>query len=94
MGLILDTTERVSAERAQRSVREIVRTLPLQEIPCISAITLAELQHGLRRAKTPEQRLRRSIFLDEVLQTLKVIPLDGGDRTSRRYSRCRVGDER
>lgn len=49
---------------------------PAQEIPFISAITLAELQHGLRRAKTPAQQHQRRTFLNEVLQTLKIVPLD------------------
>jgi predicted nucleic acid-binding protein len=53
-----------------------MRRLPLDETPYISVITLAELQHGLRRAKTPTQQLQRSIFLNEVIQVLSIIPVD------------------
>lgn len=76
MGLILDTTELIRAERARLSVREVMRRLPLDETPYISVITLAELQHGLRRAKTPTQQLQRSIFLNEVIRVLSSIPVD------------------
>jgi predicted nucleic acid-binding protein len=53
-----------------------MQLLPTQEIPLISAITLAELQHGLRRARTPAQQHQRRTFLNEVLETLQIIPVD------------------
>ena len=41
----------------------------------MSAVTLAELVHGVARSKTPERRIRRRAFIDELKKHLPVHPI-------------------
>jgi tRNA(fMet)-specific endonuclease VapC len=77
MGLILDSTVVIDAERrgetVERLIERVVSVAGDQET-ALSAIGLTELMHGLYRAKTAAMRLRRQSFLDEVLADLTVYP--------------------
>ncbi|MFZ0819405.1 MAG: PIN domain-containing protein [Candidatus Acidiferrales bacterium] len=77
MGLILDSSVVIAAERrAETVVRLIERVVTVagDQEAALSAIGLTELIHGVYRAKTPEIRLRRESFLDELLADLTVYP--------------------
>jgi tRNA(fMet)-specific endonuclease VapC len=41
----------------------------------LSAVTVAEIGHGIYRAQAPETRLRRSTFLDDLKATVPIYPL-------------------
>ena len=41
----------------------------------MSAVTLAELVHGIARSNTPERRIRRRAFIDELKRHLPVNPV-------------------
>jgi len=77
MGLILDSSVIIAAERrgenVERLIERIVAATGDQEA-ALSAIGLTELIHGLYRAKTPAMRLQRQSFLDELLADLTVYP--------------------
>ena len=77
MGLILDSSVVIDAERrgetVERLVERVIATAGDQEA-ALSAIGLTELIHGLYRANTPALRFRRQSFLDEVLTDLTVYP--------------------
>ena len=77
MGLILDSSVVITAERrgdtVERLIEGIIRSTGDQEA-ALSAVGLTELIHGIYRAKTPAQRLRRESFLDELLADLTVYP--------------------
>jgi tRNA(fMet)-specific endonuclease VapC len=77
MGLILDSSVVISAERrgetVERLIERIVTTAGDQEA-ALSAVGLTELVHGLYRANTSGVRLRRQSFLDELLADLTVYP--------------------
>lgn len=77
MGLILDSSFVIVAERrgetVQRLIERIVSATGDQEA-ALSAVGLTELVHGIYRAQTPERRLRRESFLDELLADLTVYP--------------------
>jgi tRNA(fMet)-specific endonuclease VapC len=77
MGLILDSSAVIAAERggetAERLVERVVRIAGDQET-ALSAVGLTELVHGLHRANTPALRLRRQAFLDDLLAGLQVYP--------------------
>jgi predicted nucleic acid-binding protein len=77
MGLILDSSAVIAAERrgetAERLVQRVVRVAGDQET-ALSAVGLTELVHGLHRANTPALRLRRQSFLDDLLAGLQVYP--------------------
>ena len=70
MGLILDSSIVIVAERrgdtVEKMIEGIMRATGDQET-ALSSVGLTELIHGIYRAKTPAQRLRRQSFLDELL---------------------------
>lgn len=77
MGLILDSSVVIAAERRVETVEQllsrIVRTTGDQDA-ALSAVGLTELVHGIYRAPTPQVRLRRQSFLEELLADLTVFP--------------------
>ena len=77
MGLILDSSVVIDAERRGETVEQLIERVVAvagDQEAALSAIGLTELMHGLYRAKTPALRLRRQSFLDEVLADLTVYP--------------------
>jgi predicted nucleic acid-binding protein len=78
VGLILDTSAIVTAERRGRSVPQIlaqVREAWGETEIGLSAVTLAELVHGSQRAKLEAQRQRRNAFVEELMATVTVYPV-------------------
>jgi tRNA(fMet)-specific endonuclease VapC len=77
VGVILDSSVAIAAERrretVERLIERIVNTTGDQEA-ALSAVGLTELIHGLYRAPTSEIRLRRELFLNELLADLTVYP--------------------
>jgi len=77
MGVILDSSVVIAAERrgdtVEQLIEQIVNRIGDQEA-ALSAIGLTELIHGIYRARTPEVRLRRESFLNELLADLTVYP--------------------
>ncbi len=74
MGVIIDTSEFVGAERAgQSAVSVIAKYGPAQDYG-ISVITVAELQHGIRRADGARRKQMRERFLADVLALYFVYP--------------------
>ena len=69
MGLILDTSVVVAAERRGHDVPQIleqIRTAYSEIDVGLSVVTIAELMHGAYRAKTDADRLRRLAFIEEL----------------------------
>jgi len=77
MGLILDSSVVIAAERRGETVERLIeRVLAAagDQEAALSAVGLTELVHGLYRANTAALRLRRQSFLDELLADLVVYP--------------------
>jgi tRNA(fMet)-specific endonuclease VapC len=78
LGLILDSSVIIAAERKRQTVEEFLtsvgQTFGEVEI-AISAVTLAELVHGVARANTPEIRRGRRSFIDELKKHVPVHPI-------------------
>jgi predicted nucleic acid-binding protein len=78
VGLILDTSVIVTAERRGHSVPQILAQI---EQACgeseidLSAVTIVELTHGVHRARLESQRQRRQAFVEEILATMTVHPI-------------------
>ena len=75
MGLVLDSSVLIAAEREIRPVSQVVSSLSadLAETEfLLSSITVMELEHGWHRASTPETAARRRRYLDEVFSILPV----------------------
>jgi tRNA(fMet)-specific endonuclease VapC len=77
MGLILDSSVIIDAERrgetVERLIERIVHSTGDQDA-ALSAVGLTEIVHGIYRASTPAIRSRREAFLDELLADLTVYP--------------------
>ena len=72
MGLILDSSVLISAEREGKNARQVLESLAgeISETDvAISVVTLIELAHGAIRADTSERKLKREKFLDGTFPT-------------------------
>lgn len=78
MGLILDSSVAITAERLGQSAYAMIEAIghgrANQEI-ALSAITVLELVHGVTRADTAQRRANRQQFLDDLLSGLPVHPV-------------------
>jgi predicted nucleic acid-binding protein len=78
MGLILDSSVLIAAERQGRNARQmlaaIASTAGETEI-ALSVVTIIELAHGAARADTAERKAKREQFIQELLTALPVHPL-------------------
>jgi len=78
MGLILDSSVLISAERQGKNARQVLTAMSehLGEVEVgISVVTLIELAHGAARADTPERRSHRQKFIQELLTAMPVYPV-------------------
>lgn len=77
MGLILDSSIVIAAERRGDTVERLIQTIVSStgdQEAALSAIGLTELIHGLYRAQTPEVYRRRESFISELLADFAVYP--------------------
>ena len=78
MGLILDSSVIIAAERGGETVAQILEHIRrvLGEIELgLSVVTVAELIHGAYRAKTESDRQRRLAFVEELCRDVPVYPV-------------------
>jgi tRNA(fMet)-specific endonuclease VapC len=77
MGLVLDSSVLIAAERDARPVSAVLADIEREhgatEI-VLSAITVLELEHGLYRATTEERVRNRREYLDSVFAAVPVEP--------------------
>ena len=75
MGLILDSSLLVAAERQGKNARQmladIAREVGETEV-AISVVTLLELAHGAARARTPKRKAKRQQFTQELVTALPI----------------------
>jgi len=78
MGLIVDSSVLIKAERQGQNARQMLtgisRTAGNTDI-AISVVTLIELAHGAARADTPQRRAKRQQFIQDVLTALPIHPV-------------------
>lgn len=75
VGLMLDLSILIEVERAGATVLDLLEGIADRYSGVdvvISAITLAEITHGIYRAKTQEVRNRRREFVDELKQHVPI----------------------
>lgn len=75
MGLILDSSILIAGERRGETVKQViqrVRSVHGDRESALSAISIIELTHGIYRAKTDADRVRRKAFTDELARDLSV----------------------
>jgi predicted nucleic acid-binding protein len=78
MGLILDSSVLITAEREGQNARQMLEAIAGKagntEI-AISVVTLIELAHGAARADTPQRKAQRQQFIQELLAALPIHPV-------------------
>ena len=77
MGLILDSSVVIAAERRGDTVEQLIARIMKatgDQEAALSAVGLTELIHGVYRAQAPEIRQRRESFINELLADLTVYP--------------------
>jgi predicted nucleic acid-binding protein len=78
MGIILDSSVIIAAERGGHSVRQILEQVQASQGETevgISVVTVAELVHGAYRAKTQAQQERRLEFIERLCRDVPVHPM-------------------
>jgi tRNA(fMet)-specific endonuclease VapC len=75
MGIIFDTSAIIAVERGHESLDALIAGRE-EEAFGISAVTAAELLHGVDRADTEERKLRRQAFVEKVIESFPVFPFD------------------
>jgi len=75
MGLILDSSVLIAAEREDKNARQVLTAIAKEigetEVG-ISVMTLIELAHGAIRANTPERKLKREQFIAELVSAMPI----------------------
>jgi tRNA(fMet)-specific endonuclease VapC len=75
MGVILDSSILIAAERKRFALARFLSTHP-NELFFITTITASELLHGCARASDAGIRERRTKFVEDVLQDYAVLPFN------------------
>ena len=78
MGIVLDSSVIIAAERRGRTVREILEQVQAArgEVEIgLSVVTIAELVHGAYRTKTEAQQQRRLEFIERLSSDVPVYPV-------------------
>src|SRR5713101_2800395 len=78
LGVVFDSTVVITAERRNLAVPQLVETIQsaIGEIEVsLSPITVAELVHGIYRARTPEASQRRREYIQELVDLIPVHPV-------------------
>ena len=78
MGLILDSSIAIAGERKDRSAVDVLTSIRAAVGPeeiALSTVSVIELEHGVWRAKNPQQANRRRRFLDDLFASVAIYPL-------------------
>ncbi len=75
MAVLIDASILIEAERGKLDLEPHVARRPDDE-SFLSVITASELLHGVHRAVQPEQRARRSAFVEGILERFPLLPVD------------------
>jgi len=71
MGVVLDTSVLIEAERQRFEIDKFTENRE-DEIFGLSVITIAELLHGVHRADSTKRRLKRSAYVEKVIELFPV----------------------
>ena len=73
MGVILDSSILVAFERRRFDLERLLRD---HSPPALAAVTAAELLIGVERADSPERRVRRESFVEQLVGRVPIVPFD------------------
>ena len=75
--LVLDSSTAIPAERRRQSVPDFIESILRAHGPLdlsLSPVAVAELAHGIFRARTPEAAQTRRLFVEELVSLIPVHP--------------------
>jgi tRNA(fMet)-specific endonuclease VapC len=78
LGLVLDSSAVIAAERKQQPITEFLEAIFAAHGPVdlsLSPVTVAELVHGIYRARTPAVSQRRREYVEELVSLVPVYPV-------------------
>jgi len=75
VAVLIDASILIEAERGRLDIEPHVARRPDDE-SFLSVVTASELLHGVHRAATPDQRARRSAFVEGVLERFPLLEID------------------
>jgi len=75
MGVLIDTSVLIGSERGRINLKEKLADRENEEF-FLSVVTASELLHGIHRAQDEPIRARRSAFVEAVLQSFPLLPID------------------
>jgi len=75
MGIIIDSSVLIAIERGKLDQAEFLRRYAGEAV-YLSIITASELLHGVHRATTDDIRQRRSQFVESLLGSFTLLPVD------------------
>lgn len=75
MAVLIDASILIEAERGRLDLEPHVARRQ-DDDSFLSVITASELLHGVHRAAQPEQRARRSAFVEGILERFPLLPVD------------------
>jgi len=75
MGVILDTSVLIEAERREFEIDKLTENRT-EEVFGLSVITVAELLHGVHRSDSTKRRLKRSAYVEKVIELFPIYAFD------------------
>ena len=75
MGVILDTSVLIEAERGRLEIDRFIEGKEEEHFG-LSVITAAELLHGVHRADSAKRRRRRSAYVEKLFELFPLYPFD------------------
>ena len=73
--MIFDSSEIIALERNREAVQDLIAGREDEPFG-ISAVTVAELLHGVERADTEARRIQRQAFVEKVLELFPIFSFD------------------
>ena len=71
MGVILDTSVLIEAERRESEIQQFAESRE-EEVFGLSVISVSELLHGVHRANSTARRLKRSAYVEKVIELFPI----------------------
>ncbi len=75
MGILIDSSSLIAAERGELDLEEMLRK-ELDEEVAIAAISASELLHGIHRLKGGMKQARAERFVERLLEAVPMVPFD------------------
>jgi tRNA(fMet)-specific endonuclease VapC len=75
MGVILDTSVLIEAERQESEIQQFADSRE-EEVFGLSVISVAELLHGVHRAESRKRRLKRTAYVEKVIDLFPIFNFD------------------